>query len=76
MTQEQAEKMVQNYCEYYTKAEEYYKEATGDKYADIRLNENGDILHEVNEACNCHPEYHWNVWATSYQFVEWLTKQK
>jgi hypothetical protein len=33
------------------------------------------IDHKVNTACNCHPEYEWQTFASIEQFVEWLDKQ-
>jgi hypothetical protein len=75
MTKEQAEQMVQNYCEYYSLAEKYYIETTKSTWANIRLDESGNIQHEVNTACGCHPEYEWQVWAYSSDFVDWISKQ-
>jgi len=57
-------------------AEKYYTEKTGDKYPTIRIDEYGNIEHEINDACNCHPEYIWKQYTTVDQVVEWSEKQK
>ena len=71
MTTEQVEELFNKYREYFQFAESYYKEKEGSTYADIRLDEFGNIQHEVNESCNCHPEYVWEQYATVEQVIEW-----
>lgn len=42
----------------------------------IRLDCGGNIEHEVNTSCNCHPEYEWRTVKTKEEFAEWLDKQQ
>jgi len=76
MTHIEISEALTKYNQYRELAEKYYTEKTGDKYPSIRIDEYGNIDHEVNDACNCHPEYIWEQYATVEQVVEWSTQQK
>lgn len=69
MTAKKAQVILARYQELRNLAEQF----TG--HWNIRFDDAGNIEHEVNTACHCHPEYEWQIDKTAEQFGEWLNQR-
>jgi len=66
----QYSELRKQYSELRSLAEEFAR--SKDHTNNIRFDEYGNIEEYVNTACNCHPEYYWEEFATFEEFGEWL----
>lgn len=76
-THEIANELLKNLQELDALASEFVKDITKYGGAPTRINsENGNIEHEINTACNCHPEYNWEVVANFESFIDWVIEKQ
>lgn len=76
VTSTEAKEIISNYAELMSLAEKFAgSKSKSGRYHEIRIDETGGIDEYVNTACNCHPEYTWEPFATAEEFGQWLDTQ-